>query len=159
MSNLNNMSSNLFDSFKNKNTLNAELNLRLIKILDIGYITVIYFILGLITSRILDKYFGKFNKDEDNKKNIINVGTEIVVIMWVLAILIYLARNLVESIPSPFDGVLGFQHNLVKELGSASVFAMILFSYFYFFKAKLDYFNKRINNTFNIHGPSSEKKY
>ena len=82
--------------------------------------------------------------NSQNKKNIIKVGTEIVIIMWVLAILIYLARNFIEVIPSPFDGLYGFQHNLVKELGSASVFAMILFSYFYFFKSKLDYFNKSI---------------
>ncbi len=134
--------------------------LRSIKILDIGYITVIYFVLGLITSRILDKYYGKFDKVNENKKNVINVGTEIVIIMWILAILIYFARNFVEVIPSPFDGIFGFQHNLVKELGSASVFAMILFSYFYYFKSKLDYFNKRINKAFNIHAPiSSDKKY
>lgn len=137
-----------------------DLLLRSIKILDIGYITVIYFILGLITSRILDKYYGKFDKINENKKSVFNVGIEIVVMMWILAILIYLARNFVEGIPSPFDGLLGFQHNLVKELGSASVFAMMLFSYFYFFKSKLDYFNKRINKSFNIHVPeSSDKKY
>lgn len=132
-----------------------DLLLRSIKILDIGYITVIYFIFGLIISRILDKYYGKFDKANENKKNIIKVGIEIVVMMWILAILIYLARNFVEGIPSPFDGLFGFQHNLVKELGSASVFAMILFSYFYFFKSKLDYFNKRINKAFNIHASSS----
>ena len=132
--------------------------LRSIKILDIGYITVIYFVLGLITSRILDKYYGKFDKVNENKKSVFNVGIEIVVMMWILAILIYLARNFVEGIPSPFDGLFGFQHNLVKELGSASVFAMILFSYFYFFKSKLDYFNKRINKAFNIHAPDSSDK-
>jgi hypothetical protein len=132
-----------------------DLLLRSIKILDIGYITVIYFVLGLITSRILDKYYGKFDKVNENKKSVFNVGIEIVVMMWVLAILIYLARNFVEGIPSPFDGLFGFQHNLVKELGSASVFAMMLFSYFYFFKSKLDYFNKRINKAFNIHAPDS----
>jgi len=129
---------------------NNDFLLRSIKILDIGYITVIYFILGLVFSRLFDLYFSKHNPKNDNKKTIYKVGIELVFMIWILGIIIYIVRNLVELIPSPFDGLFGFNHYLVKELGSAAVFTMILLSYTYHFKHKLDYFNDRINKEFKI---------
>jgi hypothetical protein len=127
-----------------------DLELRAIKILDIGYITIIYFILGLLISRLFDKYLGKHNKDEDNKKHIGRVGLELILMIWVIASITYITRNIAELIPSPFDGLYGFNHLQVKELGGAAVFTMIILSYTYHFSSKLDYFNKRINILFNI---------
>jgi hypothetical protein len=128
----------------------ADLDMRLVKILDIGYISVIYFILGLIISRLFDKYYGKFDKKNYDNKSIYTVGTELVVLIWIIGIVIYIVRNLAQLIPSPFDGINGFKHNLVKELGSAAVFTMIVMSYTYYFKNKLEYFNQRLNKEFSI---------
>ena len=127
-----------------------DLLLRSIKILDIGYITVIYFIIGIIISRIFDKYFNTHNTKVDDKKTIYKVGIELINMIWIMGIIIYIIRNLVELIPSPFDGIYGFNHSLVKELGSASVFTMIVLTYTYHFKSKLDYFNERLNKEFKI---------
>ena len=127
-----------------------DLELRTIKILDIGYITIIYFILGLLISRLFDSYLGKFNKLNDDKKHISRVGSELIVMIWAIGTIVYLARNIVELIPSPFDGLYGFKHLQMKELGSAAVFTMLVLSYTYHFAAKLDYFNHRINKVFGI---------
>jgi hypothetical protein len=127
-----------------------DLEFRTIKILDIGYITIIYFILGLLISRLFDSYLGKFNKLNDDKKYIGRVGLELIIMIWVIAIIVYLTRNVVELIPSPFDGLYGFDHLQVKELGSAAVFTMLVLSYTYHFAGKLDYFNNRINKMMGI---------
>ena len=127
-----------------------DLELRTIKILDIGYITIIYFILGLLISRLFDNYLGKFNKFNDDKKHIGRVGLELIVMIWAIGTIVYLARNIVELIPSPFDGLYGFKHLQMKELGSAAVFTMLVLSYTYHFAAKLDYFNHRINKVIGI---------
>ena len=127
-----------------------DLEFRTIKILDIGYITIIYFILGILISRIFDVYLGKFDKSNDDKKHIIRVGAELILIIWTIGSIVYLARNIVELIPSPFDGLYGFKHLQMKELGSAAVFTMLVLAYTYHFDAKLDYFNHRINKLFGI---------
>jgi len=49
--------------------------------------------------------------------------------LWAAGILIYGVRNLMDLIPSPFDGVYGLEHLRVKELGNAGVF---IFIFFYF---------------------------
>lgn len=123
----------------------VDLDMRLVKILDIGYISIIYFILGVLVSRTFDKFYGKFDKKNDDKKSIYMVGIELLVLIWIMGIIIYIVRNLAELIPSPLDGINGFKHSMVKELGGAAVFTMIIMSYTYYFKNKLDYFNERLN--------------
>jgi tetrahydromethanopterin S-methyltransferase subunit C len=87
-----------------------DLEFRTIKILDIGYITIIYFILGLLISRLFDSYLGKYDKLNDDKKHPIRVGAELIIIIWVIGATVYLTRNIVELIPSPFHGLYGFDH-------------------------------------------------
>jgi len=87
-----------------------DLEFRTIKVLDIGYITVIYFILGILISRVFDVYLGKFNKSNDDKKHIARVGLELIGIIWAIGSIVYLSRNAVELIPSPFEGLYGFKH-------------------------------------------------
>jgi hypothetical protein len=127
-----------------------DLEFRTIKILDIGYITIIYFILGLLISRLFDSYLGKFNKLNDDKKYLARVGAELIIMIWLIGAIVYLTRNVVELIPSPFDGLYGFKHLQMKELGSAAVLTMLVLSYTYHFAAKLDYFNHRINKVMGV---------
>ena len=50
-----------------------ELIVRSIKILDIGYITVIYVMLGIILARLCDKKLGKFDEKKQKKSPIFNM--------------------------------------------------------------------------------------
>lgn len=133
-----------------------DLNFRLIKILDIGYITVIYFIIGVIFSRILDWVFGKFNKKNEKNKHLIYIAFELILMIWIIGISTYLVRNIVELIPSPFEGMSGLVHKKIKELGGAGVYTLIVMSCAYHFRDKLDEFNIRFDKdfTFNIFGKS-----
>jgi hypothetical protein len=41
---------------------------RLVKIVDIGYVASFYFVIGLIASRLFDKFFGLFDSTIDHHK-------------------------------------------------------------------------------------------
>jgi amino acid permease len=135
-------------------TIIEHANFRFVKIMDIGYITAIYFIVGLIFSRLFDKLFGEFDTKKEDNKNIVQVGAELIGMIWIIGISTYVVRNLVELIPSPFDGIAGLIHKKLKELSGAGVYTMIVMGYAFHFRAKLDAFNRRLNRTLNIPIPN-----
>ena len=119
-----------------------NLGFRLIKILDIGYTTIIYFVLAIIIAIILDnlhiikvdeyKENKKMNNNDDKKNNnnmSIKQIMNLIGIIWLNGIIIYFARNIIEFIPSPFNNIYGFQHIKLGELKTAFVFNFILLSY------------------------------
>lgn len=101
--------------------LKRELLFRITKILDMGYIVFIYFILGISLAKFSDIIFGKYNKEEEKKKSIIRLAAEIMLMIWTNIIIFYVARNVVQMIPSPFHGVAGFDHFRLKELGGSAI--------------------------------------
>jgi hypothetical protein len=101
--------------------LKRELLFRITKILDMGYIVFIYFILGISLAKLSDIIFGKYNKEEEKKKSIIRLAAEIMLMIWTNIIIFYVARNVVQMIPSPFHGVAGFDHFRLKELGGSAI--------------------------------------
>jgi hypothetical protein len=127
---------------------------RLVKIMDIGYVACFYFIIGLIASRLFDKYFGLFDPKNEDKKSIYQVGLELIGMIWLIGVSTYVVRNLAEFIPSPLDGIYGFKHSKLKELGGAAVYSLIFMGYAYHFRAKLDYFNKRLNKGLDLPIPA-----
>jgi len=140
MSNENKPSTNLFDSFNNNNSFNIELHVRLIKILDIGYITVLYFISAYLVSKLFNYVFGKYEPNVDTNKSTFVIGIELCGLIWLLGISTYIVRNIIELIPSPFEDIYGFHHKKVKELGSAAVYTLILFQGAFLFRGKLNTF-------------------
>ena len=117
-----------------------ELHIRGIKILDIGYITSIYFILGMIFAKIFDKIYGKFDEKEEETKSLLHKTIEVIGLMWISGIVIYIVKNLAELIPSPFDGLYRFEHSRVKELKNAVVFSFIFLYFQSYFKEKIQYY-------------------
>jgi hypothetical protein len=109
-------------------------------------------------SKLFDKLFGTFDPKKEEKKHIIQISLELIGMIWIIGVSTYVVRNLAEFIPSPFDGILGFKHSKVKELTSASVYTLIVMGYAYHFRAKLEYFNKRINGSLNLNEPIKDSK-
>lgn len=107
----------------------SELGFRLTKIADIGYITVIYSVLALIIAKAFDIVSKKLDTEDNTQKSSIRLFFEITLYLWAAGIIVYLVRNAIEYIPSPFEGVYGLEHLRVKELGNAGVF---IFIFFYF---------------------------
>ena len=125
------------------NNVTKDIIIRFIKIMDIGYITAIYFILALVVALSIDKILGPFDDEKNDKKSTLRIIFELILQMWMFGIFIYLSRNLVEIIPSPFNGVYGFKHDKVKELHQPFVFSIILIWNSHYFINKVAYLYKR----------------
>ena len=108
--------------------------------LDIGYITVIYFICAVIVGKIFNYIFGVYNPDVDKNKSNLRISLELCGIIWLIGMSTYIVRNIVERIPSPFEDVFDFHHKRVKELSSAAVYTLILYQCLSFFRGKLTTF-------------------
>lgn len=97
----------------------------LVKILDIGFVTCIYFILGTALAILIDRHLGKFDDARASQKTILRLLCELMVHIYLVGIAVYAARNLVPLLPSPYEGLVGFQHARLKELNSATVFTTV----------------------------------
>ena len=116
-----------------------ELIVRSIKILDIGYITVIYVMLGIFLARLCDKHLGKFDEKKANEKSIFQHMIELILLLWFIGVVIYIVRNLVPLIPFPLDGYYGFKHLKVKELTSATFFTISFMYFQVYYQNKIKY--------------------
>lgn len=115
-----------------------------IKILDIGYITVLYFTLAYFVAIFVNKIAGKFDEKHANQKSTWLLFIEAMIHMYVMGILIYLLRYVVVQIPSPFHGVKGLDHYALPELKSSFVLSFILLFYQSNLRMKLEYLAKRM---------------
>lgn len=118
--------------------------MRSIKIIDIGYITVIYFLLGFYISVYVDHKLGEFDEQAAKNKSTLRLTVECMVHIYLIGVLVYVMRNVVEKIPFPLDGYKGFVHLKVKEVTNATVFVFIFLIFQYHLRKKLDYLRKRI---------------
>ena len=119
--------------------------LKIIKIIDVAYITIIYLILGIIGARMCDKYFGKFDEDNEKKKPLYKSMIEISLYLWFISIIIYIVQNIVPLIPFPLNGIYGYKHLKVQEVTSAGIFAV---GFLYFqenYQDKIKYIYTRID--------------
>jgi len=118
--------------------LKHDLLMRSIKMLDIGYIATIYFIFAMVCCILIDKFMGKYDEEIDKQRPVWKIWMNTVLHMWLIGVLIYIVRNVVELIPFPLDGYQGFQHKKVKELGNATVFVFIVMTYQFYLKGRLN---------------------
>ena len=116
-----------------------NLGFRLVKMLDIGYITTIYVILAVFLSTIIDEMLGVFKADEAKKEGHVIFTLKTIGLVWMTGIIVYIVRNFVELIPSPFNGLAGFEHLRLKELTNAAAFAFVFLLYQKNLRARLDY--------------------
>lgn len=107
-----------------KFTLNT--GFRVVKILDIGYTTFIYFMLAIIIASVMDILYGTYDEKAEKQKSVTRKTLDLVGIIWLNGVIIYIIRNIAGLIPSPFNGLYGFQHSRLKELDSAYVFSFVL---------------------------------
>lgn len=121
-----------------------EVGFRLIKIADIGYITILYAISALVVAKAFDILSKKVDTEPNEQKTSVKLFIEIIVYLWVAGILIYGVRNLMELVPSPLDGIFGLEHIRVKELGNAGVFVFIFFYFEESLKKKLTVLYNRL---------------
>jgi hypothetical protein len=107
-----------------KSFIFKDIRFRIIKIVDIGYIAVIYVIVSMLFARAFEGVF-VFDPNIESSKTMHVRTFELLGMLWVYSVIIYISRNLIEKIPSPLNGLYGFDHKRVKELTNATIFVFI----------------------------------
>ena len=109
-----------------------DMGFRTVKVFDIGYISIVYFLLGLLATLLLKNlpFFGKdYDESKDRDKPAWQLFLEVLLLMWVVGVLGYFARNIAMFLPSPLNGVSGLNHLNVKELQHSFVFMFIVMTF------------------------------
>lgn len=107
-------------------TLKKELLLRGTKILGIIYVTAIYVSLAIIIAKTMNIFYGKFDETKADKSSVFRVYISIIIHCCIIAIFIYIARNIVEHIPCPFHNTNNYDHYRLSELLYASFFCLTM---------------------------------
>jgi hypothetical protein len=97
----------------------------LIKLMDIGLVTLYFFAFGLIFAKLFDAVYGSFERDAYEKRSTFALFGEIVIHVFLIGVVAYVMRNVVEMIPSPVDGIAGFQHSRLKELEGGHILIVV----------------------------------
>jgi hypothetical protein len=125
-----------------------NITFRIVKLGDIAYIFGIWGIAGFFLAREMDKLFPKFDEKVYDKKAYLEILMEIWINLSVLGIVSYIARNIIELLPSPFDGLAGFKHLRLKELSSAMPFMFFIMMFQLGLRQKILYItqNRKLYN-------------
>lgn len=117
-----------------------DLTRRAIKLIDIGYISVLYIFIAVLSAKLTDRVFGKVDPMLEITKSKWRLAAEVVLAVWLFGILFYVIRNVVPLIPFPLDGVAGFSHARMKELTSSQVFSLLYLYFCNYFNDKFTFF-------------------
>jgi hypothetical protein len=114
------------------------------KLVDIGLTTVYMLVAAIAISWVVEHWYGPFEPKEHESRSTLSLALEIVTHFFLLGVLAYLVRNVVERIPYPLEGVGGFQHHRLKEVEDAGVFIIVFLFYDEHLAQLLKYFATRI---------------
>lgn len=128
--------------------LTDEVIIRGIKLIDIAWITLVYFILAAVAGLGFEKYYGSFDSKKYDTYSDFQLILDTAWHIALVGIVCYIARNTVPLIPFPFEGVRGFQHARVKEVANATVFTVIVVAFQPHLQDKIKYTSKRIKQRF-----------
>ena len=127
-----------------------EVSIRGVKLIDIALIMASSSILGFLSGRILENHF-KFVETNypDTAYGIFILGIEIAAELGLIGCIVYICRNIMELVPSPFQGYkgwnppktfAGYDHFKVKELNSYLPYTIFLISTHTSLQNKIDRF-------------------
>lgn len=125
-----------------KNISSSDILFRLVKVSDIAYIAVLYFIVGYNAGTLINYVFTSIFGNYERKPNYILL-MEVLLQIIVIGIFSYIGRNIVQLIPSPFSKINDFDHNRVKELTSGSFLTTFMVMFQYSMQDKLMYIKNR----------------
>ena len=102
---------------------------QLVKMADIGLITVVYASIGIFLAKLFDRFDVPIDKEAESRKTTLQIFLEYALIIFLIGIMTYIVRKFVQNIPSPFDGNYGLEHNRIKELGNVAIFVFTFLSF------------------------------
>jgi len=126
------------------------------KIVDIGIVTVYYVLAAIVISLFVNYILGPYDEKKHDEMNIGWIVLEIIIQFFIMGILAYSMRNIVERIPFPLEGLGGFQHHRLKEIES-HVFVIVYLFYQEHLALSLKELFKRVEAYIHTDKPSSKK--
>ena len=132
-----------------------EFLIRGIKILDIGWTTIAYFLIALAFIQLYNlinaKISGPFNIEKEKKRSTVSLLTDVLFKLWIMAVLSYFVRNIFQLIPFPLENFnnSGYKHLKVKEVMSGATFATYLIMFNYNFQQQVIILKNRFDNIKN----------
>lgn len=107
--------------------------LTFVKILAIAFVTVIYSFGGIILTAFSNKYiinvfYDKTDEELEKKSTIVHLS-ETTIILAFYGVLAYIAKNILQEIPFPLDGLYDLKYNNIKEVTSGALLLWILLNY------------------------------
>ena len=120
-----------------------------VKLADIGYVTVLYFIAAMLFAKIFNQVYEARTAKEYDEMPIWHLTADVLLHIFLVGVVAYFMRNLVGLVPSPLDGLAGFQHARLKELQGGFILAVLIFMFQQSLRDKITSFAKRVMG-FNI---------
>jgi len=120
-----------------------------VKLGDIGYVTVLYFIAAMIFAKVFNQMYEARTAKEYDEMPIWHLTADVLLHIFLVGVVAYFMRNLVGLVPSPLDGLAGFQHARLKELQGGFILAVLIFMFQQSLRDKITSFAKRVMG-FNI---------
>ena len=102
-------------------------------------------ILAIILAKMTNYIVGEFSRKDAEHTPTYMLIFKAIMHIWLIGITCYFIRNIMEYIPSPFDGIQGFDHKLVKELNDMYLFAYIYLAFQSSFEERLQYIYNRLS--------------
>ena len=112
----------------------------LVKIIDIGFVTVYFFVFGIAVAKLFDYAYGVFDEKDYKKVSKFQLVLEILVHLFAIAVVAYILRNIVSAIPFPLEGVAGFEHERLREIHGGEIIGVILLFFQKNLHDKINYF-------------------
>jgi hypothetical protein len=143
-----------------KNEFDDNVEIVFLKIFAIFYVSVLYVIFGVYITTMLDEYgFVDMlvSNDHHNKTNdsVFKLVVETAIVVGIIAVFAFIGRNLIQLIPFPFDGFMGFKYDDVKEVAAGNIllvfmftFSSVLFNRIELLREKLNVYKQ--NKQFNV---------
>ena len=72
-----------------------------LKILHIGYLTIIYILFGFLYTMVIEFIYGEFNEAKENKKSVFGQTFELISMLWFAAVCLFIVNHTAQKIPIP----------------------------------------------------------
>ena len=117
-----------------------------LKILHIGYLTIIYLVFGYLYTKLFELIHGDFDIDVENRKPIYIQILQLISMLWFAAVFLFIVDRSAHKIPHPkiFKGYKYSYSEHFKAIREAGIFIFL----FLFFQNSI--FDKVSNNFINI---------